>query len=204
VKLRHWFLAQEPDVLPILHRQVEASVEFLDAFVAWSAGDATAEQDMDDAEQRAGKRKRELWRALRTAFSTPLDAEDLYSLSFLLDEVLNGAHSLVNQSDVLGLERGPGPAADMARLVRDSVSCLGRAIAMIATHAGEATVLADDARHSVRGTEDLYRDAMRAALDSDDLRRLWATSERYGRYLELADRVIRVSDRVWYAVVKEA
>jgi hypothetical protein len=38
---------------------------------------------------------------------------------------------------------------------------------------------------------------------ADDLGPVWATSERYRRFLELAHRVVRVSERVWYAVVKE-
>jgi hypothetical protein len=52
--------------------------------------------------------------------------------------------------------------------------------------------------------EKIYRDAMRRLLAADDLRELMIRSEFYRRTLEIGERLTRVADRVWYAVVKEA
>jgi hypothetical protein len=52
--------------------------------------------------------------------------------------------------------------------------------------------------------EHLYREAMPGVLADGDLRRVWAQTLRYGLFIELADRVVRVSERVWYTVVKES
>ena len=41
---------------------------------------------------------------LRQAFSTPIDQEDLYSLSELLDRVLNAAKNIVREAEVLGID----------------------------------------------------------------------------------------------------
>ena len=204
MKLRPWFLPEVPDVLAMLDQQASMSVEYLTTLVAWAAGQPGAGERLRDTEVRCGRCKRALWRALRVAFSTPLDPEDLYSLSFLLDEVLNAGRDLVRDVEVLGLGTADAPGVEMATIVRDSVECLGRAFAAMTTDPDRATELADEARRSVRRCEDVYRVAMRPVLATGDLRHTWATAERYRRFLELAHRVVRVSDRVWYAVVKES
>lgn len=203
MNLRHWFLPSVPDVLGMLDAQAEVSVDALDALVAWSGGDGTAADRLRDAEHEAGRRKHTLWRALRTAFSTPYDREDVYRLSFLLDEILNGAHDLVRESELFGVSGPHDAAVRMAELVRDGTQALRSAF----THLGDpdaATACADDARHAARDVERAYLDAMRSVVGLDDLRKVWTETVRYGHYLELGARVVRVSDRVWYAVVKEA
>jgi len=201
---RHlWFLPESPDVLRELRDQADVSVECLDALVSWTHGDVDAAARLWDAEQRAGDCKRKLWRALRAAFATPVDPEDLYALSFRLDLVLSAAHNLVRESEVLGLDAADEPSAAMAVIARDGVACLRESFALMTSDRDRATELADRARHTARDVEHTYRDAMRRVLDSDDLRQIWAESARYNRFVEIADRVAQVSDRVWYAVIKE-
>jgi hypothetical protein len=45
---------------------------------------------------------------------------------------------------------------------------------------------------------------MRDLREVDDLRQLVIKGEAYRRTLEVGERLTRVADRVWYAVVKEA
>ena len=52
-------------------------------------------------EHHADDKKRQLWRELRDAFSPPIDAEDLFSLSSDLDEVLNAGKNLVRELEVM-------------------------------------------------------------------------------------------------------
>jgi uncharacterized protein Yka (UPF0111/DUF47 family) len=200
---RPWFLPESPHVLEQLCDQATVSVDCLDALVAWAEGAPDAADHLRAAEQQAGDCKLELWRSLRAAFATPIDPEDLYALSFRLDLVLSAAHNLVRASEVLGLEAADGPSAEMATVIRDGVASLRDAFGLITKDQTHATQLADQARHTSRDVEQAYRDAMRGVLDQDDLRQIWAESERYNRFVELADRVVQVSDRVWYAVIKE-
>jgi len=67
-------------------------------------GDPEAGGQVRDCEHRADTAKRELWRLLREAFSPPMDAEDLFTLSADLDEVLNGAKDLVREIEVMAME----------------------------------------------------------------------------------------------------
>ena len=39
---RRWFLPETPDVIGLLRRQTAVTIEALDAFAAWAAGDTAA------------------------------------------------------------------------------------------------------------------------------------------------------------------
>ena len=111
--MRHgrWFLPETPDVLGLLRRQVAVTVEGVDAFAAWAAGDVTAAEGVRDAEHRGDAAKRELLSALRAAFVTPVEPEDVFALSRGIDWVLNYARDLVNESEAMACPRScTGPA----------------------------------------------------------------------------------------------
>ena len=104
---KRWFLPQTTDLLGMLREQMAVTCDGLDAFVRWAGGDASAEAAVRDFEHKADEKKRALWMAFRDAFTTPIDAEDLYTLSALLDSVLNGVKDIVRESEVLDLAPDP-------------------------------------------------------------------------------------------------
>jgi glutamine synthetase adenylyltransferase len=57
---------------------------------------------------------------------------------------------------------------------------------------------------SQRRLERVYRRAMSALIDVDDLRELAAKRELYRRLARTADQLVGVAERVWYSVLKEA
>ena len=117
---RRWFLPENPDLLAMLRNQAAITVEAMDALVAWSNGDTAAADTVRDCEHRADATKRELWEAVRDSFSPPLDAEDLYTLSADLDEVLNAAKDLVREMEVMDMEPD-APTHEMVTLLADAV-----------------------------------------------------------------------------------
>src|SRR6266568_4179963 len=85
------------DSPPLAQGAIAITMESMGALVAWSSGETAAANSVRDCEHRADDTKREVWRAVRDSFSPPLDAEDLYTLSADLDEVLNAAKDLVRE-----------------------------------------------------------------------------------------------------------
>ena len=73
----------------MLHRQAAITVEAFDALVAWSGGDPRLAWRW----RPRALRRDQAQLALRVVLAT-LDAEDLYTLSADLDEVLNAAKDL--------------------------------------------------------------------------------------------------------------
>ena len=200
---KRWFLPESTDLLGMLQAQAAITVAGMDALVEWAAGDADAAQRVRDFEHQADDAKRELWRTLRDAFSPPLDAEDVYSLSADLDEVLNAAKDLVREMEVMRLEPD-APTHEMVILLADAVGHLADAFGCLGKEAGDPTEYADAAIKSQRRLEHAYRPAMSALMEVDDLREVMSRREMYRRLSRIGDLVHIVAERVWYAVVKEA
>lgn len=199
--MKGWFLPQTPDVLGTLGAQARITVGGMEALAAW-AGGADVAGDVRAAEHEADAVRRELSRQLRAAFSTPIDQEDLYTLSERLDVVLNTAKNVVREAEAL--ELAPDAAlSDMAVVALEGVRELACALEVIAADPDQATVHADAAITADRRMEKRYRAAMHESLDAADVRLSINRRELYRRMLELAEAEVRVADRVWYAVVKE-
>jgi uncharacterized protein Yka (UPF0111/DUF47 family) len=199
---KRWFLPESPDLLAMLHNQAAITVQAMDALVAWSNGDTTAADTVRDCEHRADDAKRELWQTVRDAFSPPLDAEDLYTLSADLDEVLNAAKNLVREMEVMNMTPD-APTHEMVRLLADAVNHLADAFRCLGTE-DDATQHADAAIKSQRRVEHAYRPAMSALLEVRDLREVIGRREVYRRLSRIGDLIHTVAERVWYSVVKEA
>ena len=199
---KRWFLPENPDLLAMLRNQAAITVEAMEALVAWSNGDAAAARTVRDCEHRADTAKRELWRTLRDAFSPPLDAEDLYTLSADLDEVLNASKDLVREMEVMDIEPDD-PTREMVKFLAEAVGHLADAFRCLGTD-DDATLRADAAIKSQRRMERAYRPAMSALLEVPDLREEMSRREIYRRVSRIGDLVHTVAERIWYSVVKEA
>jgi uncharacterized protein Yka (UPF0111/DUF47 family) len=199
--MKHWFLPDMPDLLGLLREQARVTQHGLQQFVAWADGDATAAQLVRDTEHAADTAKRALRTALRNAFSTPLDPEDLYELSERTDAVLNSAKNIVREAEVIAAPPDAHMAA-MARSIAEGHAHLCVAFDALG-HEGDAATNASDAAVSCcKDVERTYRAAMSELLALDDVRQVISHRELYRRFARTADAVEQVAERVWYAVVK--
>lgn len=201
-RLSAWFLPEVPDVLGLLNRQATVTLGGMEAFAVWSAtGASDAAQGVRDAERTADDVRRELLRALSKALTTPVDQEDLYWLSERLDTVINGAKNIVRESEVLDVSPDEHAAAmgehalEATRLLAAGFEQLGSKHA----HPGE---LADAAVKEARKIERAYRHALAAMPADADPKTLITMRELYRGYDRIAEAVVRVATRIWYAVLK--
>lgn len=197
-----WFLPKSVEVLGILHRQATITIEGMDAFLDWAEGEGEAGDRVRAAEHRADDCKRELRKALSEAFSTPLDAEDIYELSQGLDEILNSAKDTVGEAEAMRTAPDAATAA-MATELAEGTRRLGEAFALIEEDGNASAQAADRAIKQHRHLEHTYRKAMSALIDVDDLREVTARRELYRRLARTSEHLARVAERVWYSVLKE-
>jgi hypothetical protein len=203
MKASRWFRPAEPDVLGLLRHQIEVTVEGIDAFAAWGTGDPAASDTVRAAEHRADAAKREVLAALRNAFVTPIEPEDLFAISRGLDWILNHAKDTIRESDVMASP--PDVAvAEMAGEIAEAVHALAEAVERLGTRGEDAIAAADAAIKSERRLEKRYRDAMADLLDNVDLREVTARRELYRRCSRIGETAVDVAERVVYAVVKES
>jgi len=177
---RRWFLPETPDVLGLLRSQVAVTLEGLDAFAAWAVGDAAAAEQVRDAEHRGDAAKRELLTALRAAFVTPLEPEDVFAPSRGIDRLLNHARELINESEAMAC---PPDAriAEMASLLADALRRIDTAITSLGSDADTATEAADGAITLERRLEHAYYAGMADLLRIGDRNERIARRELYRR-----------------------
>lgn len=199
---RHWFLPQTPDVLGTLNQQAAVTVEGMAAFAAWANGDADQATVLRDAEHAADKVRRELAQQLRVAFTTPVDAEDLFTLSERLDAVLNMAKNVVRDAGLMAIVPGE-PTAAMASEALAGVRHLATAFAALPKDPNTATTEADAATKTARHIEKRYVRAIREIGNGSDLHSALLQREHFHDCMKVGERIEMVADRVWYAVVKE-
>ncbi len=200
---KSWFLPEMPDVHGLLRGQVAVTIEGIDLFAAWAAGDADAAERLREAEHRGDAAKRELLAALRGAFVTSLEPEDLFSLSRGVDWILNYARDLVNESEVMACSPDAG-IAEMSEVLQRAVRDIDVAIGHLGSDPDAATAAADAAIRGAREVERIYYEGMAALLELADRQERIGRRELYRRCSRIAETVIDVAERVVYAVVKQS
>ena len=205
-KRGRWFLPDTPDVIGMLQKQADITAAGMSAFAVWAAGDRSRADQVRQAEHDCDDVRRELVDAVREAFTTPLEPEDLFQLSRDLDKVMNGAKDTVRESEAMDFPPDQA-AAEMAALLAEGVDHLRTAFRQLdgkKDKQGGATDAADAAVKSQRRLERVYRQAMSELLSVTDIRVVLASRELYRRMTDMSDDVVSVADRIWYSRVKEA
>lgn len=198
-----WFLPETPDVLGLLRAQLAVTIEGVDSFAAWAQGDRRAAEKVRDAERRGDGAKRELLGALRAAFVTPLEPEDVFALSRGIDWILDYIRDLISESDAMACPPDAVIAA-MAELLGNAVRHIDEALAHLGSDDDAATAGADAAIEAERLLERAYYRGMAALLEEQTRSERIARRELYRRCVRIGEMVIDVAERVVYAVVKQS
>jgi uncharacterized protein Yka (UPF0111/DUF47 family) len=197
-----WFLPETPDVLGLLRAQVAVTIDGVDAFAVWARGDVSAAEVVRDAERRGDAAKRALLGALRAAFVTPLEPEDVFALSRGVDWILDYARDLISESDAMACAPD-AVIAEMAGLLGTAVRDIDQALADLSIDQDAATEAADAAIRAERELERAYYRGMASLLEVEDRSERIARRELYRRCVRIGEMVIDVSERVVYAVIKQ-
>jgi uncharacterized protein len=199
---RPWFLPHHPDVVGLLLRQADVTVEALQAFASWSGTGADEEAErVRELEHAGDDARRDLLRALIDALVTEIEQEDAYALSERIDEVLDRAKDTVRTASALSwtpdtCAAAMGEHAHAASLhLRDAIRKLGDREG----HPGEDAELAIK---RARRIEHALRDGLRGLPRDGDHWQLSAALAVYRNYSAVGDSLLRVADRTWYSVLK--
>jgi hypothetical protein len=186
----------------LLRHQVAVTIEGMDSFAAWAAGDAAAADAVRDAEKRADTAKHELLKSLRAAFVIPLEPEDVFTLSRSIDRILGYARDLVGESEVM--ECPPDECiAEMATLLGEAVRRIDNAIADLRSDPEAANSAAEAALRAERRLAKVYYRGMAELLEVEHTRERISRRELYRRSARIGEVVVDVAERIQYAIVKQ-
>ncbi len=200
---RRWFLPETPDLVGLLRRQFELTIEGADVFARWAGGEDIRLEEMLEIQARGEAAKRELLNSLRSAFITPLEPEDLFAMSQGTGRILSEAADLVGEAAVLKCRPDEG-IAGMAALLATAVRKIDVAVGELGESGTKATQDADRAVEDVRQMQAHYYRGMAVTLDLDERGMRIARREIYRRCSRIGDIAVGVAERVVYSVVKQS
>ncbi|WIY00439.1 hypothetical protein QRX60_41335 [Amycolatopsis mongoliensis] len=193
-----WFLPHNPDVLGRLRDQADTVSEVLTTLAGWVRGEPVGGELHTPLLVQAAER-REVLVAVREAFSTPIEAEDVFELAERLGEIADAAYMLVRESD---LSRTP-PDDHLRAMVLTAVAAFDMLHAALdLLPSTDAAGRADAAVSSLDVAEHAYRRAIAGLETEPDPRREMRLRELYRRAEHLLLAVQRLGRRTWYAVCK--
>ena len=198
-----WFLPETPDVLGLLRGQLAVTIEGLDAFGRWAGGEPAAADRVREAERAGDAAKRELLGALRVAFVTPLEPEDVFALSRGVDRLLNYARDLINESNAMACPPDVR-IAEIASLLAGALSDIDTAVGWLGSDGDKATEAADAAIAQERKLEHAYYEGMADLLLVEDRNERIARRELYRSCSRLGETLVDIAERVVYAVMKQS
>ena len=197
-----WFSGSRLSPLALLVAQGDLTEQGMKHFANWSAtGSAAESAEVRRCHLEGYEARRSLLAALQAALSTPLDQEDIFTLSERLDRVLDEAKDAVRESEVLSWHPDSHTQA-MGQLLAEGTAALAAALRLLPGQLSAAGHKADDSTVAVRHVEHRYREAMTDLLQTPDLRTLLAAQDVYRRYVLVAGHVVAVADRLWYSVLR--
>ncbi|MGH2521918.1 MAG: DUF47 domain-containing protein [Anaerolineales bacterium] len=158
------------------------------------------------AEKDADEVRRILIDELNRSFVTPIDREDLFSLSRAIDDVLDYANSTVEEMNALGVAPN-SYLMRMVSLLRDAAEEINRGVQRLADRPNVANDHAVRAKALENRVEAVYREAIAAlfndARDVEHVVEMLKLREIYRHLSNAADRGDEAANIIGDIVVKQ-
>ena len=162
-------------------------------------------RSVQEAEKEADEVRRILIDELNRSFVTPIDREDLFSLSRAIDDVLDYAYTTVEEMVTLGVEPNPY-LMRMVSLLRDAAEEINRGVQRLEDRPNVANDHAVRAKALENRVEAVYREAIAALFngprDLEHVVEMLKLREIYRHLSNAADRGDEAANIIGDIVVK--
>ncbi len=194
------------DFIERLRQQAELTVEGLEQLAAYMHKPSNKNADrVRQCEKDADEIRRILIDELNRSFVTPIDREDIFALSRAIDDVIDYAHSTVNEMDTLGVEPN-SYLRQMVGMLRDAARELFLAMNRLEDHPSVANDHAVRAKAIENRVENTYHEAVADLFsgpqDLDHIVGMLKLREIYRHLSNAADRGDEAANLITDIVVK--
>lgn len=154
------FKRKQDNFLRLINEQTALTLKGVELLAEYmKVCDPKIVDDLTRTEKEADEIRRILIEELNKTFITPIDREDIFSLSRTIDDVLDYAYSTVTEMGVLKVEPTPYMGR-MSSLLRDAAFEIYMAVQRLEEHPGVATDHAQRAKALENRVEEVYREAI--------------------------------------------
>lgn len=194
--------------LKLLHDQAKTTLGGLDALLSYMKNpDSEASAMVKSKEKEADEFRRILIYELNKTFITPIDREDIFSLSRSIDDVLDYAYSTLTEMELLKVK----PTSFMERiasLLRDSANEILMAVDRLQDHPGVANEHAQRAKALENEIKAIHMEALTDLFtgveDTKHVMKILKMREVYRHLSNAADRGDEAANVIADIVVKIA
>jgi len=191
---------RDVDFYELLLAQAEKTLAGCQALVAFLSGDGSPEE-IKKLEQDADDIRRILIDELNQTFLTPMDREDIFSLSRAIDDVIDHAQNTVKEMETFEVESNPF-LIRMAELLHKGAENLVNAIRHLKKNPNVAVEYAVRAKRVENKMNDTFLAALKQLFLGDEPRMMFAYREIYRHFNRSADRVDEAANIISDIVVK--
>lgn len=188
------------DFFDLLLRQAEKTLGGCDALARFLRNQADAEE-VRRWEQEADDIRRVLIDELNQTFITPIDREDIFSLSRAIDDVLDYAKNTVDEMEVFEVGSNEH-LCEMAVLLKEGAQQLAAAMRHLKNNPNVASDYAVRAKRIENGMNVKYLAALKDLFSGQDVRLMFSLREIYRHLNRSADRVDEAANIIGDIVVK--
>ncbi len=204
--LDRWFKRKPDRFMALLIQQAECTVQGMDGLMAYMrTPDDEHAETVRGIEKEADEVRRILIDELNRTFVTPLDREDIFALSRTVDDILDYAHSTVDEMEILSVKPN-SYLQRMASLLRDAADEIRLAMLRLKEHPQVANDHAVRAKALENRMESVYREAIAALFqgpqDLEHVVEMLKLREIYRHLSNAADRGDEAANVISDAVVK--
>jgi predicted phosphate transport protein (TIGR00153 family) len=182
--------------------QAEKTQQGLLALTTFSC-DPTPENQkaVSKIEEEADELRRILIEELNRTFVTPIDREDIFSLSRSIDDVMDYAETTVEEMTILKIEPNDF-VRKMVEILYNATKDIVYAVKNIKDHPASCSEHIIKARKGEKKMENLYRQALADLFNTNDVIKILKTREIYRHLSNAADRVVDAADIIGDIIVK--
>jgi uncharacterized protein len=182
------FSGKEGRFYELLARQSAKTLEGLEAL--WNFTENGIKENADivgNIEREADELRRVLIEELDKTFVTPLDREDIYSLSRAIDDVVDYANSTVDEMEIYEV-KGDRHIKEMVNILRKAARELDDAVKIMKDHPKIASEHAVKAKAYENLMEKAYHQALADLFNGTDTVHMLKMREVYRHLSNAADR----------------
>lgn len=191
---------REIDFYELLLSQAEKTLAGCKALVSFLSGEGKAEE-IKKLEQEADDIRRILIDELNQTFLTPMDREDIFSLSRAIDDVIDHAQNTVKEMETFEVKSNPY-LIQMSELLHKGAENLVNAIKHLKKNPNVAVEYAVRAKRVENKMNDAFLSALKELFLGDEPRMMFAYREIYRHFNRSADRVDEAANIISDIVVK--
>lgn len=156
---------------------------------------------VDKLEEEADEIRRILIDDLNRTFVTPIDREDIFSLSGVIDDVIDYAKATVEEMTILKIDPDEH-IKKMVEVLHESAKSVTYAVKNLKDHPGSCAEYVVKAKKAENKIEHLYREGLADIFNSSDVVKILKTREVYRHLSNAADRVVDAANIISDILVK--